>query len=74
MKILGFIGVAMVLSQIKPAMDAVDALSSIEYIYIRNEINTDEYNAMKAPVFAGIKENIVVALIGVLLVFCAFAF
>lgn len=71
MKILCFLGIALILSQIKPAMDAVNALSSIEYVYIRNEINTDEYNAMKTPVLADIKENIVIALIGALLVFCA---
>lgn len=74
MKILGLIGVVLVLSQVKPAFDAVDALSSIEYVYIRNEINTDEYNAMRAPVFADIKENIVIALIGIVLIFCGLAF
>lgn len=72
MKILGFLGVAFVLAQIKPAMDAIDALSSIEYLYVRNEVSTDEYNVMRAPVIADIKENIIITIIGVLLFICAF--
>ena len=72
MKILAFLGVAIVFAQVKPAMDAVNALSNIEYVYVRNEISSEEYNAMRTPVFAEIKENVTLALIGVLLFICAF--
>lgn len=72
MKILAFIGVAVVLSQVKLLMDAVDALTSVEHIYISGELPTDEYYEMRATVLGEIKESIIVSVIGVLLVFCVF--
>lgn len=72
MKVLGFVGVAVVLSQVKLLMDAVDALTSIERIYIMGELPTDEYYEMRATVLREMKESIIVSVIGVLLVFCMF--
>lgn len=70
MKVLGFIGVAVILSQVKLLMDAVDALTSIEHIYIMGELQTDEYYEMRAILLEKMKESIIVSVIGVLLVFC----
>lgn len=70
MKVLGFVGVAVILSQVKLLMDAVDALTSIEHIYIMGELPTDEYYEMRAILLEKMKESIIVSVIGVLLVFC----
>lgn len=72
MKVLGFIGIAIVLSQVKLLMDAVDALTSIEHIYIMGELQTDEYYEMRAIVLGKMKESIIVSIIGVLLLFSMF--
>lgn len=72
MKVLGFIGIAIVLSQVKLLMDAVDALTSIEHIYIIGELQTDEYYEMRAIVLGKMKESIIVSIIGVLLLFSMF--
>lgn len=72
MKVLGFIGIAIVLSQVKSLMDEADALSSIEYTYIIGELPTDEYYENRAVVLEKMKESIIVFLIGVLLFFSIF--
>lgn len=72
MKVLGFIGIAIVLSQLKLSMDAVNELTSIEYIYITGELPTDEYYEMRTVVLKKLKESIIVFLIGVLLLFSIF--
>lgn len=72
MKVLGFIGIAVVLSQVKSLMNAVDELTSIEYIYITGELPTDEYYEMRAAVLEKMKESIIVFIIGVLLFFSIF--
>ena len=72
MKVLGFIGIAIVLSQVKSLMDEADALSSIEYTYIIGELPTDEYYENRAIVLEKMKESIIVFLIGVLLFFSIF--
>lgn len=69
MKVLGFIGIAIVLSQVKSLMDEADALTSIEYTYIIGELPTDEYYENRAVVLEKMKESIIVFLIGVLLFF-----
>lgn len=72
MKVLGFIGIAVVLSQVKLLMDEADALTSIEYTYIIGELPTDEYYENRAVVLEKMKESIIVFLIGVLLFFSIF--
>lgn len=72
MKVLGFIGIAIVLSQVKSLMDEADALTSIEYTYIIGELPTDEYYENRALVLEKMKESIIVFLIGVLLFFSIF--
>lgn len=72
MKILGFIGIAVILSQVKSLMDEADALTSIEYTYIIGELPTDEYYENRALVLEKMKESIIVFLIGVLLFFSIF--
>lgn len=72
MKVLGFIGIAIVLSQVKSLMDEADALTSIEYTYIIGELPTDEYYENRAIVLEKMKESIIVFLIGVLLFFSIF--
>ena len=72
MKVLGFIGIAIVLSQVKLLMDEADALTSIEYTYIIGELPTDEYYEMRATVLGKMKESIIVFIIGVLLFFSIF--
>lgn len=72
MKVVGFIGIAVILSQLKLSMDAVDELTSIEYIYITGELPTDEYYDRRAVVLKKLKESIIVFLIGVLLFFSIF--
>lgn len=72
MKVVGFIGIAVILSQLKLSMDAVNELTSIEYIYITGELPTDEYYEMRAVVLKKLKESIIVFLIGVLLFFSIF--
>lgn len=72
MKVLGFIGIAIVLSQVKSLMDEADALTSIEYTYIIGELPTDEYYENRAVVLEKMKESIIVFLIGVLLFFSIF--
>lgn len=72
MKVLGFIGIAIVLSQVKLLMDEADALTSIEYTYIIGELPTDEYYENRAEVLEKMKESIIVFLIGVLLFFSIF--
>ena len=72
MKVLGFIGIAIVLSQVKLLMDETDALTSIEYTYIIGELPTDEYYEKRAIVLEKMKESIIVTIIGVLLFFSIF--
>lgn len=72
MKVLGFIGIAIVLSQVKSLMDEADALTSIEYTYIIGELPTDEYYENRDVVLEKMKESIIVFLIGVLLFFSIF--
>ena len=72
MKILGFIGIAVVLSQVKSLMNETDALSSIEYTYIIGELPTDEYYEKRAVMLEKMKESIIVTIIGVLLFFSIF--
>lgn len=72
MKVLGFIGIAIVLSQVKLLMDEADALTSIEYTYIIGELPTDEYYENRAVMLEKMKESIIVFLIGVLLFFSIF--
>lgn len=72
MKVLGFIGIAVVLSQVKSLMDEADALTSIEYTYIIGELPTDEYYENRAEVLEKMIESIIVFLIGVLLFFSIF--
>ena len=72
MKVLGFIGIAVVLSQVKLLMDETDALTSIEYTYIIGELPTDEYYEKRAIVLEKMKESIIVTIIGVLLFFSIF--
>ena len=72
MKVLGFIGIAIVLSQVKSLMDEADALTSIEYTYIIGELPTDEYYENRAVVLEKMKESIIIFLIGVLLFFSIF--
>ena len=72
MKILGFIGIAIVLSQVKSLMNETDALTSIEYTYIIGELPTDEYYEKRAVMLEKMKESIIVFLIGVLLFFSIF--
>lgn len=72
MKVLGFIGIAVVLSQVKSLMDEADALTSIEYSYIIGELPTDEYYENRAEVLEKMIESIIVFLIGVLLFFSIF--
>lgn len=72
MKVLGFIGIAIVLSQVKSLMDEADALTSIEYTYIIGELPTDEYYENRAVLLEKMKESIIVFLIGVLLFFSIF--
>lgn len=72
MKVLGFIGIAVILSQVKLSIDAVDELTSIEYIYSIGELPTDEYYDRRAVVLKKLKENIIVFIIGVLLLFSMF--
>lgn len=72
MKVLGFIGIAVILSQLKLSMDAVNELTSIEYIYSIGELPTDEYYEMRASVLGKMKESIIVFIIGVLLFFSIF--
>ena len=72
MKVLGFIGIAIVLSQVKSLMDEADALTSIEYTYIIGELPTDEYYENRTVVLEKMKESIIVFLIGVLLFFSIF--
>lgn len=72
MKVLGFIGIAIVLSQVKLLMDEADALTSIEYTYIIGELPTDEYYENRDEVLEKMKESIIVFLIGVLLFFSIF--
>ena len=72
MKVLGFIGIAIVLSQVKSLMNETDALTSIEYTYIIGELPTDEYYEMRAVVLKKLKESIIVTIIGVLLFFSIF--
>lgn len=69
MKVLGFIGIAVVLSQVKSLMNEADALTSIEYTYIIGELPTDEYYEKRATVLEKMKESIIVFIIGVLLFF-----
>ena len=69
MKVLGFIGIAIVLSQVKSLMNETDALTSIEYTYIIGELPTDEYYEKRATVVEKMKESIIVTIIGVLLFF-----
>lgn len=72
MKVLGFIGIAIVLSQVKSLMDETDALTSIEYTYIIGELPTDEYYEKRAVMLGKMKESIIVTIIGVLLFFSIF--
>lgn len=72
MKVLGFIGIAVVLSQVKLLMDETDALTSIEYTYIIGELPTDEYYEKRAVMLEKMKESIIVTIIGVLLFFSIF--
>lgn len=72
MKVLGFIGIAIVLSQVKSLMNEADALTSIEYTYIIGELPTDEYYKNRDVVLEKMKESIIVFLIGVLLFFSIF--
>ena len=72
MKVLGFIGIAIVLSQVKLLMDETDALTSIEYTYIIGELPTDEYYEKRAVMLEKMKESIIVTIIGVLLFFSIF--
>lgn len=72
MKVLGFIGIAIVLSQVKLLMNEADALTNIEYTYIIGELPTDEYYEMRAAVLEKMKESIIVFIIGVLLFFSIF--
>lgn len=72
MKVLGFIGIAVILSQVKSLMNETDALTSIEYTYIIGELPTDEYYEKRAVMLKKLKESIIVFLIGVLLFFSIF--
>ena len=72
MKVLGFIGIAIVLSQVKSLMNETDALTSIEYTYIIGELPTDEYYEKRAIVLEKMQESIIVTIIGVLLFFAIF--
>lgn len=72
MKVLGFIGIAVVLSQVKLSMNAINELTSLEYIYSIGELTTDEYYEMRDAVLGKIKESIIVFIIGVLLFFSIF--
>ena len=72
MKVLGFIGIAIVLSQVKSLMNETDALTNIEYTYIIGELPTDEYYEKRAIVLEKMKESIIVTIIGVLLFFSIF--
>lgn len=72
MKVLGFIGIAIVLSQVKLLMNEADALTNIEYTYIIGELPTDEYYENRAAVLEKMKESIIVFIIGVLLFFSIF--
>lgn len=72
MKVLGFIGIAIVLSQVKSLMDETDALTSIEYTYIIGELPADEYYEKRAVMLEKMKESIIVTIIGVLLFFSIF--
>lgn len=72
MKVLGFIGIAIVLSQVKLLMNEADALTNIEYTYIIGELPTDEYYENRAIVLEKMKESIIVFIIGVLLFFSIF--
>ena len=72
MTVLGFIGIAIVLSQVKSLMNETDALTSIEYTYIIGELPTDEYYEKRAIVLEKMKESIIVTIIGVLLFFSIF--
>lgn len=72
MKVLGFIGIAVVLSQVKSLMNEADALTNIEYTYIIGELPTDEYYENRAIVLEKMKESIIVFLFGVLLFFSIF--
>lgn len=72
MKVLGFIGIAIVLSQVKSLMNETDALTNIEYTYIIGELPTDEYYEKRAVMLEKMKESIIVTIIGVLLFFSIF--
>lgn len=72
MKVLGFIGIAVVLSQVKSLMNETDALTNIEYTYIIGELPTDEYYEKRAVMLEKMKESIIVTIIGVLLFFSIF--